>query len=70
MPDRPGQLARITQALGDADVNVKDIEVLGVRESGGALRLAFDSLDEQRRGAEALRQAGYEARVRGDPNGP
>ncbi len=69
VPDRPGQLARITQALGDAQVNVKDIEVLGVRESGGALRLAFDSLDEQRRGAEALRAAGYEARVRGDPNG-
>jgi prephenate dehydrogenase len=69
VPDRPGELARITRALGDADVNVKDIEVLGIRESGGALRLAFASLDDQRRAAEALRAAGYEARVRGDPNG-
>ena len=66
VPDRPGQLARITAALGDAEVNVKDIEVLGIREAGGALRLAFETLDEQRRAADALRAAGYEARVRGN----
>jgi prephenate dehydrogenase len=65
VPDRPGQLARITGALGDADVNVKDIEVLGIREAGGALRLAFETLDDQQRAAEVLRAAGYEARVRG-----
>jgi prephenate dehydrogenase len=69
VPDRPGELARITRALGDADVNVKDIEVLGIRESGGALRLAFATLDDQRRATGALRDAGYEARVRGDRNG-
>jgi len=68
VPDRPGQLAIITRALGDAEVNIKDIEVLGIRETGGALRLVFDSLDAQTRGAVALRAAGYEARVRG--NGP
>jgi len=66
VPDRPGQLARITRALGDADVNVKDIEVLGIREAGGALRLAFDSLEAQQRAADVLRAAGYEARVRGN----
>lgn len=69
VPDRPGELARITRALGDADVNVKDIEVLGIREAGGALRLAFASLDDQQRATVALRAAGYEARVRGDRNG-
>jgi prephenate dehydrogenase len=69
VPDRPGELARITKALGDAAVNVKDIEVLGIRESGGAIRLAFGSLDERTRGAEALRAAGYEARGRGEANG-
>lgn len=68
VPDKPGQLAIITRALGEAEVNIKDIEVLGIRETGGALRLAFDSLAEQNRGAAALRAAGYEARVRG--NGP
>lgn len=66
VPDRPGELARITRALGEAQVNVKDIEVLGVREAGGAIRLAFESLDEQERGAAALRAAGYEARGRGN----
>jgi len=69
VPDRPGELMRITRALGEADVNIKDIEVLGVRESGGAMRLAFADLDAQQRGTEALRAAGYEARGRGDANG-
>ena len=65
VPDRPGQLARITVALGDADVNIKDIEVLSIREAGGAVRLAFDSDEQLVRGTEALRAAGYEARARG-----
>ncbi|MFA5594274.1 MAG: prephenate dehydrogenase/arogenate dehydrogenase family protein [Trueperaceae bacterium] len=70
VPDRPGELARITRALGDAQVNVKDIEVLNVREAGGAIRLAFESLDEQERGTAALRAEGYEARSRtGNGNG-
>lgn len=64
VPDRPGELARITNALGDANVNVKDIEVLGIRESGGALRLAFETGDELIRATAALREAGYEARSR------
>lgn len=66
VPDQPGQLMIVTRALGEAQVNIKDIEVLGIREAGGALRLAFDSLDEQNRAAEVLRAAGFEARVRGN----
>jgi len=69
VPDRPGELMRITGALGAAGVNIKDIEVLGVRESGGAMRLAFADHESLVRGTEALRAAGYEARGRGDPNG-
>ena len=65
VPDRPGQLARITKALGDADVNIKDIEVLSIREAGGAVRLAFDDEEQLLRGTEVLRAVGYEARVRG-----
>ena len=65
VPDRPGELARITQALGKAEVNVKDIEVLSIREAGGALRLAFDSEEGLKRGTQALTAAGYEARGRG-----
>lgn len=68
VPDRPGELMRITSALGGAGVNIKDIEVLGVRESGGAVRLAFSDEEALTRGAEALRAAGYEARG-ARPNG-
>jgi prephenate dehydrogenase len=68
VPDRPGELMRITGALGEAGVNIKDIEVLGVRESGGAMRLAFADHEALQRGTEALRAAGYEARGRSDSN--
>jgi prephenate dehydrogenase len=64
VPDRPAELAKITRALGEAQVNIKDIEVLSVREAGGAIRLAFDDEDGLTRGTEALMQAGYEARGR------
>jgi prephenate dehydrogenase len=65
VPDRPGELARITQALGDAGVNIRDLEVLSIREAGGALRLAFDSEEGLKDGTRALTAAGYEARGRG-----
>ncbi|HEX7003997.1 MAG TPA: prephenate dehydrogenase/arogenate dehydrogenase family protein [Trueperaceae bacterium] len=68
VPDRPGELAKITRSLGEAGVNIKDIEVLGIREAGGAVRLAFDDEDGLRRGTAALEQAGYEARGRGYGN--
>jgi len=66
VPDKPGELMRITSALGEAGVNIKDIEVLGVRESGGAMRLAFADHEAMQRGTDALRAAGYEARGRLD----
>lgn len=65
VPDQAGQLGIITQALGEAKVNIKDIEVLGIREAGGAVRLAFDDEDGMRRGIIALRARGYEIRGRG-----
>lgn len=65
VPDTPGQLARITAACGEAGVNIKEIEVLSVREAGGAVRLAFDDDDAREVGVAALRAAGFEARGRG-----
>lgn len=64
VPDRPGELARITKALGDAGVNIKDIEVLGIREAGGAVRLAFESEEQLKTAAQALIAEGYELRGR------
>lgn len=62
--DRPGEFARITRALGDAEVNIKDLEVLGIRESGGAVRIAVESEEALARARQALEAAGYEARSR------
>lgn len=64
VPDVPGQLAKITVACGEAGVNIKEIEVLSIREAGGAVRLAFDDEVSLERGVAALRAAGYEARGR------
>lgn len=64
VPDVPGQLARITAACGEAGVNIKEIEVLSIREAGGAVRLAFEDPETLRTAVDALRAAGYEARPR------
>lgn len=69
VPDRPGEFARITQALGAEGVNIKDLEVLGVRESGGAIRLAFEDEDALERGKRVLAAAGYEVRGRNGAHG-
>ncbi len=64
VPDVPGQLARITAACGEANVSIKEIEVLSIREAGGAVRLAFEDQEALEAAVAALRAAGYEARAR------
>jgi prephenate dehydrogenase len=64
LPDKPGQLAIITGALGNADINIKDIEVLGIREAGGALRLALENEAQMKRAIQVLEKAGYEVMTR------
>jgi len=62
VPDRPGELARITTALGEAGVNIKDIEVLNVRDEGGAIRLGFATGEEKEAGRRVLEEIGYRTR--------
>ena len=50
-------------------MNIKDLEVLGVRESGGAIRLAFEDEDALERGKRVLAAAGYEVRGRNGAHG-
>jgi prephenate dehydrogenase len=59
VPDRPGEIARIATALGEAGVNIKDIEVLTIREAAGALRLSFATREEKERAKAVLKGAGY-----------
>lgn len=64
VPDKPGQLARITGALGEAEINIKDIEVLGIREAGGAVRIALEDEPQMKRAVQVLRSLAYEVMTR------
>ncbi|MFD2610050.1 prephenate dehydrogenase/arogenate dehydrogenase family protein [Deinococcus taklimakanensis] len=63
--DRPNQIGAVTQALGGAGVNIKDIEVLAVREDGGAIRLGLETPEDAQEAARILTGAGFEVRGRG-----
>jgi prephenate dehydrogenase len=60
VPDRPGVLAGITQALGAARINIEDFELQHVSpERGGNLTLLVAGEDAARRAAELLEEQGY-----------
>ena len=65
VPDRPNQIGAVTQALGAAGVNIKDIEVLAIREDGGAIRLGLETPEDVASAAAILQAAGFEVRGRG-----
>jgi prephenate dehydrogenase len=59
--DQPGMIARMTSSLARAKVNIKDIELMKVREGrGGTFRLAFESKEMSTRAAAVLNKAGFE----------
>jgi prephenate dehydrogenase len=60
VPDRPGVLAGITQALGAERINIEDFELHHVSpERGGSLTLLVAGEDEAARAAELLESQGY-----------
>ena len=60
--DRPGFLVGITSAVYEAGLNIKDIELLKIREgTGGAFRLGFATAGDADAATEALNAAGYRA---------
>jgi prephenate dehydrogenase len=60
VPDRPGVLAGITQALGAERINIEDFELHHVSpERGGTLTLLVGGEDEARRAAALLESQGY-----------
>ena len=62
MPDRPGVLARITQILGAARINIEDFELRHVSpEYGGVLVILVAGADNASRARELLRREGYAA---------
>jgi len=60
VPDRPGVLAGITQALGAERINIEDFELLHMSpDRGGTLTVLITGEDEARRAAELLEAQGY-----------
>ncbi len=60
--DRPGALLHIVQTLYEAEVNIKDIELLKIREgTGGTFRLGFVDEATVQTAIETLRRAGLKA---------
>jgi len=63
--DRPGVIARVASTLADGDINIKDIEVLKVREGeGGTIRLGFGDSESARGAEELLTDVGFKVRSR------
>ena len=62
VPDRPGVLARITQILGAAQINLEDFELRHVSpEYGGVLVILVAGANNAARARELLRREGYSA---------
>jgi prephenate dehydrogenase len=62
VPDRPGVLARITQILGAAQINLEDFELRHVSpEYGGVLVILVAGADNAERARELLRREGFAA---------
>src|SRR5438067_1024062 len=60
VPDRPGVLAGITQALGAERINIEDFELHHMSpERGGTLQVLVGGEGEAQRAAELLERQGY-----------
>jgi len=60
VPDRPGVLAGITQALGAERINIEDFELQHMSpDRGGTLTVLITGESEARRAAELLEAQGY-----------
>ncbi|MBS11241.1 MAG: prephenate dehydrogenase [Gemmatimonadetes bacterium] len=58
--DKPGVIAEVATALANADINIRDIEVLKVREGeGGSIRLGLSSDEDRQKGSRIVTDLGY-----------
>ena len=59
--DKPGELARLTSSLAKKKINIKDMELLKVREGrGGTFRLSFENRIVSDEAARILQRAGFD----------
>jgi len=59
--DEPGAISKISTALFSVGINIKDMELLKIREgSGGTFRLSFYTLEEVEKASNILKSIGFE----------
>ncbi len=60
LEDRPGAIGELTQLLGDNNINIKEIEVLHVREGErGAIRVGLETLEGEKQALELLKRRSF-----------
>lgn len=63
--DEPGVIAKFSGVLAANNINIKDIEVLKVREGeGGTIRLAFENEADRQKAVDLIRSTGFSCYVR------
>ena len=63
--DQPGVLHGISGTLADAGINIKDIEILKIREDeGGTMRLSFSSREDADEAVRLLEGRNFEGQIR------
>ncbi|RPI05712.1 MAG: prephenate dehydrogenase [Ignavibacteriae bacterium] len=59
--DKPGELARLTSSLSKKNINIKDMELIKVREGrGGTFRLSFENRTVSNDAARTLQRVGFD----------
>lgn len=62
--DEPGVISKISTALFENNINIKDIELLKIREgSGGTFRLAFESEGDAEKAKEIIEKIGFSTKL-------
>ena len=62
--DEPGVLSKLTTALFKNDINIKDMELLKIREgTGGTFRISFQSQKDADRAEKVIKEIGFKTRL-------
>ncbi len=62
--DQPGEMSKISTALYNANINIKDIEVLKIREgTGGTFRLAFSNETDALNAKKIVEGIGFSTKI-------
>jgi prephenate dehydrogenase len=62
--DQPGEISKISTALFNNNINIKDMELLKIREgTGGTFRLSFDNEPDSKKAKKIIEQIGFSTKL-------